>query len=282
MSQIIKVVFFGTSDYSVDTLKALMNAQEFSVEAVITQPDRPVGRKQVLTPTPVKTAALELNLPVFEHPKHALDVKADVGVLVYYGKILSAKVLEAFPYGILNIHPSLLPAWRGPSPAQAAILAGDVQTGVTVMKLDASMDTGPILAQQVIDIKQTDTAQKLYDTLFPIGIHLLLECLPAYISGTLTPTPQPSDGASYSHIIKREDGKINSQHTPLDIMRILRAFHPWPGVYCIWNERRIKILAAHLENNQLILDQLQMEGKKPMSYEDFMRGYPDFLLSDIR
>lgn len=282
MNQIINVVFFGTSDYSVDTLKALVNAPKFSVEAVITQPDRPIGRKQILTATPVKKAAIELNLPVFENPKYAIGVKADVGVLVYYGKILSTNVLEAFPYGIINIHPSLLPAWRGPSPAQAAILAGDLQTGVTVMKLDTSMDTGPILAQRIIDINKTDTAEQLYSTLFPIGIQLLLENLPAFIAGTLTPTPQPTTRVSYSHIIKREDGKITFHHSAQDITRVLRAYHPWPGVYCIWQERRIKILAAHLENGQLVLDQLQMEGKKPMTYDDFMHGYPDFLLSDIR
>ncbi len=281
MSKKITLVFFGTSEYSVQTLKALFASDRYLITAVVTQSDKPIGRKQVLTPTPVKLAALELGLPVFEHPKDVINISADIGVLVYYGKILSKKVLEAFPFGIINIHPSLLPAWRGPSPAQAAILAGDVQTGVTVMKLDTAMDTGPILAQQAIPIHETDTAQNLYDALFPIGIDLLLKCLPDYIEGKCVPVAQSTQNLSYSHIINREDGKISAQHSPRQIVRMLRALHPWPGVYCIWQGRRVKILSAHLEADQIVFDQLQMEGKKPMNFVDFMRGYPDFSLTNI-
>lgn len=277
----IKVVFFGTSDYAVWTLKALSESPLYRIVAVVTQPDRPVGRKQTLMATPVKQAALELHLDVIEHPRDIPANAADVGVLVYYGKILSAKTLQLFPHGIINIHPSLLPAWRGPSPAQAALLAGDTHTGVTIMKLDSGMDTGPILTQGRYEIRNTDTATDLYDALFALGNQLLLSSLPEYVSGNIVPQPQANTGASYSHIISREDGRITAHTSPQEIINALRAFHPWPGVYCVWQNRRVKIVQAHMEGALLVLDTLQMEGKKPMPYEEFMRGYPKFSLSDI-
>lgn len=281
MSTPIKVVFFGTSDYAVWTLQALFESPNYTIVTVVTQPDRPVGRKQILTSTPVKQAALALGLPVVHHPSEIPLHCADVGVLVYYGKILSEKTLQLFPHGIINIHPSLLPAWRGPSPAQAAIRAGETRTGVTVMKLDSGMDTGPILGQVTHDIDEADTVKEVYDKLFALGNELLLSVLPEYIAGTLVPTPQADTGASYSHIITREDGKITSRTDHQEIINALRALHPWPGVYCIWRNRRVKILQAHIESGKIVLDTLQMEGKKPMSYQEFMRGYPEFSLADI-
>lgn len=281
MSLSIKIVFFGTSNYAVTTLQALASASEYSIVAVVTQPDRPVGRKHVLSPTPVKLAAQELCLPVFENPRDIIDIQADVGVLVYYGKILSTKVLNQFSLGILNIHPSLLPAWRGPSPVQAAILAGDTKTGVTVMKLDTSMDTGPILAQRSVNMDETDAAQVLYDKLFSMGTELLLECLPEYLSGKLIPIPQSQLGVSYSHLITRDDGRIIGSDTSRQIINKLRAYHPWPGVFCVWKGRRLKILEAHTDSTVLALDRVQPEGKQPMTFKDFQNGNPDFLLADI-
>lgn len=279
----ISVVFFGSDTFALPTLRALLGSSRYTIVAVFTQPAKPTGRKQILLPNPVKVMAEEYNLAVYEDLTTIKEYKdqANVGVLVHYGKILKTAVLEMFPKGIINIHPSLLPAWRGPSPLQAAILHNDHFTGVSVMVLDAGMDTGPILVQKSIPLQKTAVAHELYNELFVLGSDLLLEVLPLYINGQCIPQPQANVGVSYSKIITRQDGKIFPTDTPQIIYNKWRAYHPWPGIFCEWQGKRIKLLQVKLQNNALVIMQLQIAGKQPMSYNEFMRGYPDFLLSDI-
>jgi len=201
----------------------------------------------------------------------------DVGVLVHYGKILSQQVIESFPCGIVNIHPSLLPAWRGPSPLQAAILHGDTITGVSVMVLDKHMDTGPLLAQDTLALSASTMAQTLYPELFRVGTQLLFKVLPSYLRGELKPVPQSTTGSSYSKMISREDGEITATDTPIMIDRKFRAFHPWPGIYYVWNNQRIKLTNVSLDDNaQLVINEVQPAGKRSMPYADFLRGHPGF------
>ncbi len=211
-----------------------------------------------------------------------VDTGADIGIVVHYGKILSIQELQAFPRGVLNIHPSLLPAWRGPAPLQAAILNGDANVGVSVMMLDQHMDTGPILAQQTVPLPPTAIAHQFYPELFQLGTKLLLASLPRYIQGTLSPVPQITTGVSYSHIIKRIDGQITRNDSAIMIDRKFRAYHPWPGIYCIWRGQRIKFTAVALTaTGQLDIQMVQPSGKKPMPYTAFLRGYSQFSLADL-
>lgn len=287
----ISIVFFGSAEFAVSSLRALHASANYSIELVVTQPDKPVGRQHVFTPTPVKQAAMTLGLPVSVELHDALNCSADIGVVVAYGQLLPADVLAHFNYGVLNIHPSLLPAWRGPAPIQAAMLAGDTETGVTIMVVDAGMDTGPILLQQSYRIQPIDTAHHLHDLLAAQGARLLLEAISGYIRGTVVPVPQSKTGVSYCSMIQRSDGKITGQDDPELIMRKLRAYSPWPGVYGTWRNKRLKILKAHIDSSQtldsplisaqLILDTVQLEGKPAMSFTDFQRGYSEFRLADL-
>lgn len=290
----ISVVFLGTAEFAVPSLRALHASAEYSVELVVTQPDKPVGRKQILTQTPVKRAALELGLPVTDNLDDVRNCSAQIGVVVAYGKLLPENVLAHFTYGIVNVHPSLLPTWRGPSPIQAALLAGDTTTGVTIMLVDSGMDSGPILSQHTYDIKPTETADELHDILAAKGATALIQTISGYIRGDLSPVPQSESAAgsaagsvvSYSSIIKRTDGKITGQDDPVEIMRKLRAYTPWPGVYGMWHNKRLKIIAAHIDDTtavqpKLIVDELQVEGKPVMSFQDFRQGHSDFTFTDV-
>lgn len=233
----MKVVFFGSGPLAEPTRQALLQQPEYEV--------------------------------VTSH--------GDVGVLVHYGKILSQQVIESFPHGIVNIHPSLLPAWRGPSPLQAAILRGDSTTGVSVMVLDKHMDTGPLLAQETVALSASAMAQTLYPELFRRGTQLLLKVLPDYLRGIVTPVPQSVIGSSYSKIISREDGEILSTDTPTMIDRKFRAYHPWPGIYYVWNGQRVKLTKVSLDDKaQLVIHEVQPAGKRPMPYAAFLRGHPEF------
>lgn len=275
----IPVIFFGNADYSVLILRALVNDHHYEIVAVVTEPDKPVGRKHILTATPVKQAARELNLPVFEDCKNLPQAK--VGVLIAYGKILPKQLVEAFPAGIVNIHPSLLPAWRGPAPVQYSLLHGDTTTGVSLMLLDAGMDTGPLLAQQAVPVNSTATSETLYHELFTLGANMLLHTLPDYLTGKIQPQPQSSTGASYSHIITREVGQLHANDSAQMLWNKFRAFHPWPGVFCVWQDKRIKILKAHWDNNEFMIDEVQLAGKTPTTFKDFKNGYQQFSLTDI-
>ena len=208
-----KIIFFGTEDYSLGTLQALVGAG-FIVSAVITKPDAARGRGQKITESPVKTYALAHNIPVMT-PAKLRDITEDIralqpvaGILVAYGKIIPQSIIDLFEPGIINLHPSLLPRWRGPSPIEAAISHSDTETGVTIMKLEAAMDAGPIYVQKSIPLTGTETKPELYETLFSLGNSLLIDTLPAILSGKLTPNPQTGEPI-FCSLLSKHDSLID-------------------------------------------------------------------------
>ncbi|MBI2426878.1 MAG: methionyl-tRNA formyltransferase [Candidatus Kerfeldbacteria bacterium] len=290
-----RILFFGTSEFAVPSLEQLVHAG-MNVVGVVTRPAKPVGRKHVLTPTPVGASAQTFGLEVIETEKPTKELlkkfSPDVCVVIAYGKIIPAALLGIPKFGFVNLHPSLLPRWRGPSPLQAAILAGNSQTGVTLMKLDKGVDTGPILEQEEVDILTDDTAETLYDRCAQVGADLLVRALPQYLAGNLLPQPQ-SGKAMISKMLTREDGRIDWTHDASSIERQIRAFTPWPGAWAMFGDERVKILEARVlkANAQpgeiafmgdalavgcgqgaLAITKLQREGKKPVSGEEFIRG----------
>lgn len=281
----IRVIFFGTPDFAVSSLRALHDSG-YTIVAVVTQPDKPVGRKHVLTPPPAKRYAEEHSIPVLQPTTLKLNktsgerffhtIKAlqpDVAVVVAYGKIIPEAYLTIPHHGFLNVHGSVLPELRGPSPIHTAILEGKTTTGVTIMQLDSGMDTGPQLASLEVPITEHDTTATLHDTLKEHGAQLLVRTLPAYLAGSLLPQPQDSSRATYCHLIKKEDGEIHPSDSPEIIVRKIRAYTPWPGAYMKINEKRIKILKAHLEHGRLEIEIVQPEGKTAMPYSEYIKAH---------
>lgn len=296
----LRLVFMGSPDFAVPVLEAL--ARQYTIVGVVTQPDRPAGRGRQLRPPPVKVCAEQLGLAVLQ-PERLRDPDAmaqlrawapDLIVVAAFGQILRPDVLELPPHGCLNVHASLLPRWRGASPIQAALLAGDTQTGVTIMKMDAGVDTGPILAQRVAPIAPDDTAASLSSRLASLGAELLIETLPAYLSGSLQPTPQPAQGVTYAPLLKKEDGRLDFHKTAHELERQVRAMNPWPGAWFEWRGAPINVWRAHVWNDLspatgrhlivagypaigcgeavLVLDEVQPAGRKPMSGKAFLAG----------
>jgi len=234
----VKAVFFGTAEIARASLAALAKSNFAQVIAVVSQPDRPSGRELKLHPTPVKALALELGIPVLQperarHESFLAELKAlapDVIVVMAYGQILPASLLEIPRHGCVNIHTSILPKYRGAAPIQWAILNGDPETGVTLMKMDAGMDTGPMIAVARTPIAPEDNAQTVHDRLGELGSALLIEKLPAYLDGTLAPVPQPA-GATHARKISKEDGRLNWNETAEVSWNRVRALTPWPGTF---------------------------------------------------
>ncbi len=285
MNKSERIIFFGTPDFAVPSLQAL--AAQYDVVAVVTQPDKPVGRKQVLTASPIKQLAQALQIPVLQpttlkphRPSGATflqtiaDLKPTLGMVIAYGKILPQSLLDLFPRGCLNIHGSVLPTLRGPSPIQTAILEGLPNSGVTIMLLDQGMDTGPILTTAPTPLSPTETSASLHDTLKELGAQLLLTTLPDYLSGKIVPQPQDDAMATLCRLIEKTDGLIDWSQSDEAIDRHVRALNPWPGTYTIVDGKRLKILASHLSNHHLIIDLVQLEGKSRLSYDNFRRGHP--------
>ncbi len=307
------LVFLGTSEFAVPSLTALATDARFSIRAVITQPDRPVGRHAQLTEPPIKHIAKAYGFPLFQPEKikflqedqafqSLVKESIDLFVVISYGKILPQWFLDIPKHGCVNIHGSLLPRWRGASPIQAAIAAGDSISGVTIMKLDAEMDHGPILAIQEESILDHDTAGSLHDRLALIGARMLPDVLQDYLNGKISPSEQDHSLATPCKILTRDDGKIDWNMTSEEIERRIRAYTPWPGTWLDLHGKRLKILSARIatadaihefplhgtpgerfrshdrpfvvcgSNTILELTDVQPEGKKPMSGEDFLRG----------
>ncbi len=289
----IRVAYFGTSAFAVPLLEALLQDARFSVEVVVTQPDRPVGRKHVLTPTPVKLAAGAHNVPALT-PERMRDTEAvaalkayafDVAIVASYGQILSQEVLDLAPERFINLHGSLLPAYRGASPIAEAIKQGDQTTGVTVMLMDAKMDHGPVLSLHSLAIHPTDTTETLSARLAELGKEALPETAVQYLAGAITPQEQDHAQATFCKLLKKEDGFVDpltlSAH---QLERLVRAYTPWPNVTLTLHGTRAKILRAHVgepthsscavacNEGTLIIDELCPEGGKAMSGEAFMRG----------
>jgi methionyl-tRNA formyltransferase len=297
------LVFMGSPDFALPTLRAL--SQNYEIVGVVTQPDRASGRGRELKPPPVKTLALELGIPVMQPEKLRLpeameQLRAwapELIVVAAFGQILKKDVLELPPYGCINVHASLLPRWRGAAPINAAILHGDTETGVTIMQMDVGLDTGPMLSQRSIPLKPDDTAGSVFEKLSRLGADLLLETLPDYLSGKLTPAPQPEEGVTYAPMLKKEEGHLDFNHDVNELERRVRAFNPWPGAFMDFHGSPLKVHRARVEagdasagqrlviQNQpavgarsgiLILEEVQPAGKKSMSGRSFLSGTRDW------
>jgi len=283
----LRVVFMGTPDFAVPSLKALLSDPAFSVKLVITQPDKPTGRAQILTAPPVKEAAKRMELPVMQPEDIRKDFaglhlpRPDVLVVVSYGQILSQEILDFPAIAPVNLHASLLPRWRGASPIQHAILAGDGETGVTVQRMFEQLDAGPILAQEKIPLASRETTQTLHDRLAKLGASLLKETL----LHPLHPVPQDDAAATFCRKLARADGHCDpGALTAEEIDRKVRALTPWPGVTCPIKDEIVKILKTSLteqpeslplpcsKNTMVFIIELQSPGGKPMNGAAWMRG----------
>lgn len=235
----LRIIFMGTAELACASLEALAHPADFAVVAVVTQPDRPKGRDLKLTPSPVKETAQRLGVAVFQ-PERARDVnfiaelrqmQPDIMIVAAYGQILPQAILDMPRFGCLNVHTSLLPKYRGAAPIQWAILNGEEETGVTIMKMDAGLDTGPILSQQSTAIESDDNSQTLHDRLAKIGAELLVRTIRGYVARKITPYPQPANGASHARKISKEDGRVDWTKSADELWNRVRAFTPWPGAF---------------------------------------------------
>jgi methionyl-tRNA formyltransferase len=256
-----RLVFMGTPDFAVPTLKALLAAPDFEVVGAVTQPDRPAGRGNVLQQSPVKKVAAAAGVAVLQPEKlrkpeafEALRaLQPDVIVVAAFGQLLRQNVLDVPRFGCINVHASLLPRWRGAAPIQAAIRAGDAQTGITIMRMDAGLDTGPVLGQRAIPISPDETGERLHDKLAALGGSLLLEVLRPYLQGELLPAPQDDSRQTYAPMLKKEDGAIDWTQPAAAIERQVRAFHPWPGTFTTWAGQTLKVLPGGAANLPCVL-----------------------------
>ena len=304
----LRVIFMGTPAFAVPALDALLDAN-CDIIGVYTQPDRRSGRGRRLTAPPVKQAAVERDLPVFQTSSlrrdedarlHIATLAPDLIIVVAYGLFLPADTLAVPTLGALNIHPSLLPRHRGPSPVATAILKGDSSTGVTVMQLDEGMDSGPIIAQRRTPIGAEETAEDLTIRLFDMGAELLADTIHPWRNGEIAPVPQNEADATITRLLKREDGTIDWSHSAEQIARQIRAYHPWPGSFSHWRNRQLKVheasaldrieselpgavtelpqgIAVATGEGALLLRRVQMEGRQAADISDFVRGYRDFV-----
>ena len=314
----LRIIYMGTPQFAVPVLVTLIAGSKpglvlqegYEIVTVITRPDKPSGRGKEVVYSPVKQLALSQEIPVWqpgslkrqENIEMLAAYQSDLFIVAAFGQILLQAVLDLPRYGTLNIHASLLPKYRGVSPISEAILQGDTETGVTIMLIDAGVDTGPILLQRAIPIAEDDTTGSLTLKLAALGASALLEALPLWVQGKITPQPQDERFASHTHMLHKEDGKID-WNRPADVLaRTVRAFTPWPGAYTNWGNKLLKIISAHTiqsdpgsearagtvslrkenglqtlavatGNGLLIIEKLQLEGKKVMSADEFLRGY---------
>ncbi|NOK62986.1 MAG: methionyl-tRNA formyltransferase [Chloroflexi bacterium AL-W] len=248
----MRVVFLGTPLFATIPLRALIHDSRYEVVGVVTQPDRPTGRRRTIQPPPVKELAVEYGIPVFQ-PETLRDADAieqlaafrpDVGVVAAYGEILRKQVLAIPPLGYINLHPSLLPLHRGPTPVIGAILSGDTETGMTIMQLVSKMDAGPILSQQRVPLAPDARTEQLTNELFHSGSERLVEVLASYAAGTIELIPQDDSQASYTRMLNRTDGLIDWHSSAIQIERMIRAYDPWPSAYTNWNGQTLKIIQA--------------------------------------
>jgi len=297
----------GTAAFACPSLAALCSSPGVHVLAVVTQPDRPKGRDRLVQPSAVKQLAMDKGLPVLQperarQPEFVAELARrcpDLIVVVAYGQLLPATVLELPRLGCVNVHASLLPRYRGAAPIQWALLNGESETGVTIMQMDAGLDTGPILAQRATPIRPEDTAETLHDRLAQMGAELLVETLPGLVSGTVQPRPQPAEGVSYAPKIQKDDGRIDWQLPARLIANRLRAFTPWPGAFTplparpqprrllLWQAQVVPqcgppgaILQADKAGlvvacgqDALRIVTLQLEGGRRMTAQEFLAGH---------
>ncbi len=298
----IRLVFMGSPDFALPILNRLAEDKTVQLVGVITQPDRPAGRGRNLTPPPVKILAQALDLEVIQ-PQRLREPESfaklagwqpDMIVVAAYGQILRQNVLDLPQYGCINVHASLLPRWRGAAPIQAAIAAGDTQTGVSIMKMDIGVDNGPILAQDSLPILSGDNAEVLSARLADLGAQLLMQTLPDYLLGKRIPQIQDESLVTRAAMLKKEDGLLDFNQPAELLERKIRAFDPWPGAYFVWQDNLLKVYRAHAwmqsgaipakreiidglpavgtSQDWLVLDEVQPAGKKIMSGDVFLNG----------
>jgi methionyl-tRNA formyltransferase len=295
----------GSSDYSLQILKNLI--PKFSINLVVTQPDKPTGRGKRIEPALIKVFADESQIPVIQPEKIKEDVfrdainsySIDLIIVAAYGKILPKWLLEATKYASLNVHGSLLPRWRGASPIQAAILNGDLQTGATIMIMDEGIDTGPIISSMAVKIDPDETAKSLSKKIAAAGSELLNATLPDYLKGKLKPQAQSESDATYSGLIKKEDGLLDLDQPAEILERKIRAYNPWPVCFFDWNSTRFRVYKAEVSNekklgknqrgthknypaigtstNDLILLEIQPSGKNKIDGKAFLNGARNWL-----
>jgi methionyl-tRNA formyltransferase len=300
----LKVIFAGTPEFSVAPLQALIESR-YEVIAVYTQPDRPAGRGRSMKPSPVKDKALQAGIPVFQplNFREETDLaelealNADVMIVVAYGLILPQRVLDAPRYGCLNIHASLLPHWRGAAPIQRAIQAGDTETGVTIMQMEAGLDTGPMLYKSVIEIGDAETGGELHDRLMPLGAEALIATLDLLVEDKLQAEIQDDSLANYAHKLQKKEAEVDWNQSAVDIARMVRAFNPWPVAYTRLGKKSLRFWQAEAlsENHSstpgcviassagvidvataegiLRITELQPEGKRRMPARDFLNAH---------
>lgn len=306
-----KIVFMGTPEFALPSLQQLM--QMYPVVGVVTQPDKPSGRGQQVRPSPIKQLALSAGIPIYQPNSLRSETAAaplrqwqpDLIVVAAFGQILRPHVLDLPPMGCLNVHASLLPRWRGASPIQHALLAGDTTTGITLMRMDVGMDTGPCYVQQAIPIQPQETAATLHDRLAHLGADLLAAYLPQIMAGALPPTPQDETLATPAPLIEKKDGRLDWSRPAHVLDRQIRAMTPWPGAFTLWQGESIKILTAqpvplplpggrpglvsrvaeqivvYSGDGALALQMVQLAGKRPLPIHDFVNGRPDFIGSTL-
>ena len=313
----MRLVFMGTPAFVVPVLEALLAEAKVQVVGVYTQPDRPRGRGRTVELTPVNSAGVNLGLPVFQPAslrsaraqQELADLRPDVILVAAYGRFLPPEVLDLPPHGCLNLHPSLLPKYRGPAPVVTTILDGEAVTGVTLMQLDEGMDTGPILAQQEYPLNGDETAADLTEALFRTGAHLLLHNLEALAAGKLPAQPQDDSRATVTRKLERADGLADWTRSAVTLERQRRAFTPWPGLTAHWQDKSLRLLdVAPLNRPDLAgadpglvvslpseeipagiitadgilgLKSVQLEGRRATSIAEFLRGYPTFISSRL-
>lgn len=299
-----KIVFMGSPDFAVPILERL--SLEYSITGVVTQPDRPAGRGGQPHQSNVKKSALRLGFQVIqpeklqqpEAVKQITTWNPDVIVVAAFGQILRPEILNLPRFGCINVHGSILPRWRGAAPIQAAILAGDTETGITIMKMDPGIDTGPLLSQDKIAIAPRDTSGSLSVKLASLGADLLSKTLPAYLCGDVVPKAQCEAGATYAPMLRKEDGILDFSQPAILLERRVRALFPWPGTFFERNGATLKVLAASVSTSRspgvgirikvndhpavgtgdgiLLLEEVQPAGKKPMPGKAFLAGARDW------
>lgn len=286
-----RLFFFGTSDFSAPALEALIKAG-FNIVAVITKPDKPGGRGQKLIVPAVKETAEKHGIKVFQPLKfkdireELTEVKPDAGVVVAYGKIIPQSIIDLFPKGLINTHASLLPKYRGPAPIEAAILAGDKETGITLMQIDAGMDTGPTYVMDKVNI-ESKSRPEVYGLMSQLGADMLVRHLPDILSGTLKPKPQDDSLASVISMISKEDGLLDLSKPAEEVERHIRAYLGWPGSKTKIGDIEVAITAVHIgepepkdlaikcgDGKDLIIDSLKPAGKKEMTGRAYRAGHP--------
>lgn len=302
----IKTIFFGTPDFAVPILNSLI--KETNLIAIVTQPDKKIGRKQIFLPSPIKKIAIKNDIKFFQPQKlkeekiikKIKELDPDLIIVAAYGKIIPKEILDIPKFKCINIHASLLPKYRGASPIQTAILNSEKETGITLILMNEKMDKGAIIAKVIEKIYNNDTSETLHNRLSQLGAKLLINTLPKYLAKKIIPKPQDHNLATYTKIIKKENGKINWHENALKIDQQIRAYTPWPSAFTFIDQQRFKILKAKailketkktfgsifVENNKiaiacqksyLLINKWQPESKKPINTKDYLHGHQDII-----